>query len=141
MKKIVLEFKSTQEVEGNQDAMEFISNGEYKNDNGKITIKYDESVALGVENTVSTLTVSKDNIVTISRMGAVNNNLVIEQGKRHICQYKTPYGDITMGIYGDYVNNQLGSPDGELHMQYSIDVNMELLSKNKVDIKISEDEN
>ena len=141
MKKIAVEFYSTQEVEGNKDVIEFMSLGSYEEDNGKIIIKYDECVALGVENAKTTLTVSKDGVVTISRTGEVNNNLVIEQGKRHICQYQTLYGDITMGIYGDYVKNKLSLPKGSLKMQYTIDVNSSTLSKNKVDIKISEDEN
>ncbi len=139
MENIVLEIKSTQEINGQSDKTEFVSHGKYSyNDNG-VEIVYDESVALGVDNVITNLTVDKNGVVKIIRNNGSFGCLVVEEGKRHLCQYHTAYGNLMIGIYGNKVDNKLSSDGGDLTLIYSIEVNSGLLSRNKVEIKIREE--
>lgn len=140
MKNIVLNIKSAQDLGYDTDSMEFISVGKYSNENGIISLIYDESVALGIDGVTTTLTVDSDNIVMLNRSGNAYNDFIVEVGRRHQCQYRTQYGDISIGVSGDSVENKL-EETGELILKYSIDADARLISKNEMIIKISEDEN
>ncbi len=139
MENIVLNIKSTQKIEGDIDSTEFMSVGKYKEEEGVIKLIYSESVALGVEGITSVISVDENDVVTLSRTGALCSDFIVEKGKRHLCQYQTEYGDIMIGISGDGVVNKI-KEKGELTLKYSIDVNSGLLSQNEMKIKISEDE-
>jgi len=138
MKDIVLNIKSTQKIDGDFDSSEFMCEGKYEEKDEFIKLIYSESVALGVEGITSIITVDKNNIVTLSRTGALCSDFIVEPGKRHLCQYQTEYGDMMIGISGDRVVNRI-KEKGELTLKYSIDVNSGLLSENEMKIKISED--
>ncbi len=138
MKNIVLNIKSTQEIEGQSDSTEFVSCGTYNYCDEKVEVLYDESVALGVDNVKTKLSV-KNGVVEILRNNGDFGSLIIEEGKRHQCQYYTQYGNVVIGIYGNKVENNLNSSGGSISLVYSIDVNSGLLSRNKVEIKIREE--
>ena len=139
MDNIVLEIKSTQEIDGQSDKTEFVSYGKYLYSEKGVEVTYDESVALGVDNVTTNLTVDKNGVVKIIRNNGDFGCLVVEEGKRHLCQYHTAYGNLMIGIYGNKVENELKSYGGNLTLIYSIEVNSGLLSRNKVEIKIREE--
>lgn len=139
MDNIVLEIKSTQEIDGQNDKTEFMSHGKYSHNENGIEVEYDESVALGVENVITKLTVDNNNVVKIIRNNGDFGCLVVEEGKRHLCQYHTAYGNLMIGIYGNKVENKLNLDGGSITLIYSIEVNSGLLSRNKVEIKIREE--
>lgn len=139
MDNIVLEIKSTQEIDGQSDKTEFVSYGKYLYSENGVEVTYDESVALGVDNVTTNLTVDKNGVVKIIRNNGDFGCLVVEEGKRHLCQYHTAYGNLMIGIYGNKVENELKSYGGNLTLIYSIEVNSGLLSRNKVEIKIREE--
>ena len=139
MDNIVLEIKSTQEIDGQSDNTEFVSYGKYLYSEKGVEVTYDESVALGVDNVTTNLTVDKNGVVKIIRNNGDFGCLVVEEGKRHLCQYHTAYGNLMIGIYGNKVENELKSDGGNLTLIYSIEVNSGLLSRNKVEIKIREE--
>lgn len=139
MREVTFNIKGTQEVEGNTDVMEFLSMGRYDVLEDRIILEYDEGISFGVSGVTTTLTLRKDGIVTLDRNGGKYGSLVVEEGKRHLCQYKTEYGDIMIGIFGESLVNNLTPDGGKMSLEYSIDVNAGLLSKNKVEISIRED--
>lgn len=139
MKDIVLTIKSTQEINGEQDSSEFVSCGTYDYKTNEIELLYDESVALGVENIKTRLTADKNGVVELSRNNGDFGCLIIEKGKRHLCQYHTAYGNLMIGIYGEDIKNELNENGGSISLCYSIDINSGLLSRNKVEITIRED--
>lgn len=139
MKDVTFNIKGTQEIDGHSDVMEFMSVGKYLNSQGTIVLEYDESVSLGIKGVKTKLSLNQDGVVTLERCEGKYGNLIIEEGKRHLCQYSTEYGDIMIGISGESIKNNLTESGGNLSLQYSIDVNAGLLSKNKVEISIRED--
>ncbi len=140
MQEVTFNIKGTQEIDGNSDVMEFVSVGKYTNSEDAVVLEYDEGISFGISGVKTTLTLHKDDgIVTLERSGGKYGNLVVEEGKRHLCQYSTEYGDIMIGIFGECIRNDLTETGGKLSLQYSIDVNAGLLSRNKVEISIREE--
>ena len=139
MREVTFDIKGTQEIDGKSDVMEFVSVGKYDVSEKEIVLEYDEGVSFGINGVTTRLSLRDDGIVTLERNGGKFGNLVIENGKRHLCQYRTEYGDIMIGIFGESVVNNLTPSGGNLSLQYSIDINAELLSKNKVEISIREE--
>ena len=95
MQKITFNIKGTQEIDGNKDVMEFVSVGKYMKTEDTVVLEYDEGVSFGVCGVKTKLTLHNDGIVTLERNGGKYGNLVVEEGKRHLCQYSTEYGDIS----------------------------------------------
>jgi uncharacterized beta-barrel protein YwiB (DUF1934 family) len=68
--------------------------------------------------------------VNINRSGSVTTNLIIEKSKHNICAYTTEIGDILIGTYG----KELTLTDGGLKLEYYLDMNSSLVSRNTVEI-------
>ncbi|MBQ2389773.1 MAG: DUF1934 domain-containing protein [Clostridia bacterium] len=71
-----------------------------------------------------------------SREGS--SKLIMTEGERNMCHYRTQFGDILLGVYCNEVNNELNDSGGKISMSYTLDVNASVLSENKVTIKIRE---
>ncbi len=83
----------------------------------------------------TTVLVENSEKVTITREGAYNTEMKMEKGKRNLCCYNTPVGQIMMGVHttavrSEYVENE----KTVLDFSYSLDFNNELLSKNRIKI-------
>lgn len=74
--------------------------------------------------------------VRITRSGAFNSEMIMEPGKRHICVYSTPAGDINMGIFTQRVKSFITQNGGTLEFEYSLDVNGGYISRNIIEIDI-----
>ena len=138
MENILLNIKGVQEVDGQKDVTEFLSSGGLSFDDENVVITYDDSVSLGIEGVETKITITPEKTVTLLRNNGKYGNLIIEEGKRHLCRYATEYGDIMLGINGEMVYDKLKT-DGVLKLKYSIDINSGLLSRNEVEISIRED--
>ena len=138
MENILLNIKGVQEVDGQKDVTEFLSSGGLSFDDENVVIIYDDSVSLGIEGVETKITITPEKTVTLLRNNGKYGNLIIEEGKRHLCRYATEYGDIMLGINGEMVYDKLKT-DGVLKLKYSIDINSGLLSRNEVEISIRED--
>ena len=66
----------------------------------------------------------------------MESRLVVEEGKRSTCYYNTPQGELLIGIFGESVKTELNSGGGKIHMKYTIDSNLNLISRNTVDISV-----
>lgn len=86
----------------------------------------------------TTVKISPDNTVTVMKGGAENHHLILEQGQRHKCEYNTPFGSLTLGVYTESVNVSLDDSGGEVSVCYSIDIESELASSNELTLKIKE---
>lgn len=139
IKDVIIDIKTEQTVDGSTDKIEFTTDGHYGFKDGSFFISYDESKLLDVKGEVkTTVYVKQDNSVILQRKGAYASKMVIEKGVRNNCFYATPHGELSLGIFGEKVNYKLDENGGKISMNYSIDSNLQLLSKNKVNISIRE---
>ncbi len=86
----------------------------------------------------TTVRIDENNVVTVMKGGEENHHLILEKGRRHKCEYNTPFGSIMMGVYTDMVNVDLDEHGGSLTVHYSIDIDAELASSNELTITVRE---
>ena len=111
---------------------------------GRVTYEDDKSIIEYVENNEetgpeeTTVTVFENDTVSIVRNGQFSSEMMVEKGKRHHTFYKTPYGELTMGIYGNQVEWSKDETGAVLKMRYSLDFNNGFVSENTMIIYIEE---
>ena len=83
------------------------------------TIEYSENLFPEVK-TTTTIRVINGSAVSVIRSGDIANEITAEPGKRHLCHYLTPYGEIVFGVYGHRVNSTVSETGGTLEIEYEI---------------------
>ena len=130
-----------QQVDGETGEVQVTTRGSYvkKGKNRYITYKEYDSEVNGKPVT-SVLKVEGNDKVTLMR-GAGSTRLVLENGKRHLCQYDTGYGNMMIGIFTSQLHSNLTDEGGKLEVRYTLDINSNLSSSNEILITIKEAEN
>ena len=139
IKDVIIDIKTEQTVDGNTDTIQFTTDGRFGIKDGSFFISYDESRLLEVDGEVkTTVFIKPDNSVVMQRNGAYNSRMVIEKGVRSNCFYSTPMGQLSLGIFGEKVMSSLTENGGNLVMNYTIDTDLKLISRNRVNITVKE---
>lgn len=133
---LILDFHIDSGDEDDTIAIESI--GTMERDGEIYRLSYMESDVTGTEGIRATIEAVGQERVTITREGEYGSQLLIEKGKRHICQYRTEFGDVMLGVSSAKIDNKLTDGGGTLKFGYSLDVNLELTSVNKVEIEVRE---
>ncbi len=135
--KAVIKIFSKQTTENGTESGEMSVVGTIEHGNGKSIVNYVESNAeTGLENT--TITITDGSTVSIVREGAFSSEMTVEKNHRHHTFYKTPYGEFTMGIYGNDVTWFRNGAKSVLKMTYTLDFNNGFASENTMKIFIDE---
>lgn len=127
---------------GGDDDYSLTTEGTLTVENGQVTIAYAETELTGMAGSTTTLRFDTANagLVTMLRSGTVNTVLVFEQGKQHICAYRTPYMPIELCVRTYRVVNEL-LQDGLLYLDYTVEIRGARLERNRFTLEISaEDE-
>ena len=135
----ILSVCGKQTVDGASDKIELQTPASYVERGGSRYITYKEYDPNDPERHYrTTVRIDPDNVVTVIKGGEESHHLTLEKGKRHKCEYKTPFGSIMMGVFTDTVQIHLDEHGGELMVHYSIDINSELASSNELMLTIKE---
>ncbi len=100
-------------------------------------ISYEDTETTGFEGSITTITIYKNESASIVRKGTANSVLSLETGKKHYCQYDTPYGSMQIGIYTHKIENDIAK-NGKLYLKYTLDLNSLYLSDNEIVMKINQ---
>ena len=140
MKDVLVKVKTVQTDENREnDTIELTAEGKFAEKNGSYLIKYSDSFISGTNDPIfTTVKVSSDGAVSVTRSGSYQSRFVIEKQKRCNCLYQTPYGTMTMGFYGEKIENNLNENGGELSLWYTVDVNGSQLNQNQMTISVKE---
>ena len=126
-------------VNGNSDKVELQTNASYVMRGSSRYITYKEYDPQDPQvHYRTTVKVDENNVVTVIRGGEMSHNLILEQGQRHRCEYRTPYGNMTLGIYTERVEIELEDNGGSISVSYNIDIENELASSNELVLNIKE---
>ncbi|MBQ2296117.1 MAG: DUF1934 domain-containing protein [Clostridia bacterium] len=136
-KKYVFVISSEITTDGDKSNIELTTTGNYSRVNGRWVLLYDE-MSEDKTAVIKTMIKVDDKSVTITRNGEGSSKLIMTEGERNMCHYRTQFGDILLGVYCNEVNNELSDSGGKILMSYTLDVNASVLSENKVTIKIRE---
>lgn len=126
-------------VDGSEDKIELETAASYTFENGSRYISYNEyDAADPAVHYRTTVRLDENGVVTVMKGGVENHNLILEQGRRHKCEYNTPFGSLTLGVYTDSVSSTLSDEGGQLQVRYSIDIESEHASSNELTLIIKE---
>lgn len=139
IKDVFINIKGIQGIDDETDTIEFMTEGRFGIKNGEYYISYDESGMLDTGDEVKThiYIKNKDSLI-LQRTGTIKSRMLIEKGKRNICVYGTPQGEMVIGISGECIEHNLNESGGEINLKYSIDSQLRLVSQNEVNISIRE---
>lgn len=133
----IIRIVSLQRTENGDNSSEMSVVGTLLLEDEKTTIEYVENnEETGPEET--TITVSGNDTVSIIRNGQFSSEMTVEKGKRHLTFYRTPYGELTMGIYGTNVEFEKDEKGATLKLKYDLDFNNGFVSENTMKIYIEE---
>ncbi len=97
-------------------------------------LRYTERQADSDEKHDITMTMG-EGVVTVARKGAFGSDLVFQQGHRYEGSYRTPYGDLSMGIFPTQVDYKVSDDGaGEVSLRYQLDIQGRYTSVHKLDI-------
>lgn len=126
-KDVWISIESLQKTEDQQsDKIEVISPGSYYKKNGRNYVLYEEIMEEEGIFTKNTLRFD-DNMVSITKRGDVNVEMLFEKNKRNMTNYVTTYGTLLVGIEASKVEVRETEDVIGILIEYSLDVNYEHL--------------
>jgi uncharacterized beta-barrel protein YwiB (DUF1934 family) len=139
--KYLINIIGIQTLDGEKDKIELTTGGSYimKGDHAYIGYKeYDEDNPSVSSNNL--IKVEGKDRVTVIRNNGKQTRLILEENKRHQCHYRTPMGDLMIGVFADIINSELNENGGSLHVKYSLDFNSDFISQNEFYIEVKSKE-
>lgn len=136
MREAVIKIKSVQHDGTEKSETEVITAGLIKKIKSGFELIYDETDATGYEGSKTVLKIIDGSRIEMTRSGAVNGELYIENGRKNFCQYGTPFGGITVGVQGKKVESRLTDRGGSVSASYVIDINSSLIGDYDLEIDV-----
>ena len=124
--------------ENTSDSIELTTDGSFEKQGDAYLISYDETAVTGLDGTRTTILVEPCNRITLTRISDVSQSLIFEPGTRSNGHYTIEDNDMTLTIDAGRVINRLNDKGGSLFVDYQLEINSQLMSKNNFLIKIRE---
>lgn len=137
MKQTIIKITDRHLQDGEEYTSELTTAGEFEADADGCRIVYRETDEELLD-CVTTLTVDGSRRISMLRSGRYNTEMIIELERRHSCYYATPYGEMLMGIYCKFIENNINESGGTLRFAYTIDFNNVPASENELCITVAE---
>lgn len=136
-KEVIVSLQGLQNMEQEEgEPVELISSGTYIFENGKHLIQYEEVDEEDQEITNVTLLLEKDH-VEIIKQGMSNVQMVFDSSQKTTSCYKTPYGDLMVGINTTDISMKELEDIINVELKYALDMNYNHVADCKVMIKIA----
>lgn len=136
-KEVIVSLQGLQNMEQEEgEPVELISSGTYIFENGKHLIQYEEVDEEDQEITNVTLLLEEDH-VEIIKQGMSNVQMVFDSSRKTTSCYKTPYGDLMVGINTTDISMKELEDIINVELKYALDMNYNHVADCKVMIKIA----
>ena len=133
---VLLSIRGEQYFDGiDPDATELMTEGFMTLTEDGMVLSYEESELTGMEGTTTTFEV-KGPRVTLTRSGAVNSQMVFEEGRQHTSLYETPFGELSVDIQTSALKHNLSERGGLMEIKYSIAVEHTVTGRNCFKIRV-----
>lgn len=116
---------------------ELLTKAKFSHENGFDVISYEDTSATGFEGSVTIIKLEGEKSASIIRRGTANSALSLEIGRKHFCQYGTPYGNFQIGVYTQAIENTINN-NGRIYLKYTLDLNSSYLSDNEIIITVQD---
>ena len=120
---------------GEEEKIEILTPGSYYRKKDHHYVLYEEVVEGSDEITKNTVKFDGD-MLTISKRGFTNVEMIFEENKRNMTNYVTPYGSLLVGIDTDRIDIREGDDIINIDIDYALDVNYEHLANCKIKMEI-----
>ncbi len=140
-KDVLITITSIQDYDGEvTEPSELITQGKYVFLGSVQKFYYMESELTGLQGTRTAFTVTEGEAL-MERTGTVSYRMHYQPGKRNDFKYGTPYGDVRMVLIAQKVESHLGEKGGELSIEYELELEKKIFSRNKIcmSIKVREE--
>ena len=126
-----------EEYETGEDSIEVIAPADYYCRNGKHYIIYDE-VFEGMTGTVKNkIKITGTDMVEIMKSGITSSHMIFEKNKKNLTYYKTPYGQMLIGINTKNMEVSVSEDKINVSVDYELDVDHEPLADCKIRMNIT----
>ncbi len=133
---VLLSIRGEQYFDGiDPDATELMTEGTMTLTEDGMALSYQETELTGMEGTTTTFEV-KGPRVTLIRSGAVNSQMIFEEGRQHTSLYETPFGELTVDIQTSALKHNLTERGGVMEIRYSIAVEHTVTGRNRFKIRV-----
>lgn len=138
MSDIVIDIKSTiEQIDGEVQTIEMMTEGELYEKNGSIFLVYMETEVSGMEGSKTMLKISGETI-TMTRFGGTKSKIVYDVDHPMTSVYHTPYGAFDMKVTTESIEKSLDvdNKSGFISIRYQMVLEQVSSSKNYLEIKI-----
>ncbi len=121
-KEVVLAIRGRQTYADQEpEVIELTTEGTMEFRDGGWDISYEESALTGLEGVTTTFRVEPDR-VTLTRRGALNSQMVFQQGVEHDSLYQMPFGALMLTVKATSVFFDIVSDGGVIDLSYLINI-------------------
>lgn len=118
-----------------EEPIELVTRGSYYKKNNKHYVIYDEMIE-GINGVTKNTVKFDDSAFYLSKSGAINTTMLFEEKKRNMTNYKTPFGNIVIGLDTSNISVEEDDSEIKVNVDYSIDANYEYLADCSISMKI-----
>ena len=137
VKPVLIAITGTQQLAGEKpESIQLVTEGSYCYEPGFIRFSYVESEMTGMEGVVTSFTVEDEQKLTLRRVGKVNSEMVFVQGQRHESLYDAGMAALLVGVELQELTVLLNEHGGVLDLEYRVEVEHALCSRNHYHIEI-----
>ncbi|WP_066506322.1 DUF1934 domain-containing protein [Abyssisolibacter fermentans] len=123
-------------LQGEENTIELITEGKFYKKNDIYYVVYDESEISGMQGSTTTLKI-QEHKVQMRRFGTNSSKLIFEKGKKHVTDYITAYGEMTMEVLTNKLNMDISdNGKGKIEMSYRLNISKIAESANTLSIEI-----
>ncbi len=138
IKDVVIRMRSIHNSdEGEDDVMEFTTDGEYFVDGDTYCFSYLETEVTGMEGTRTSVFV-RPNEVVIDRDGAVTSRMILREREKNRFLYTTPFGNATLNVSTRSIDKCFDEHGGRLTVDYVLDMEHTVVSRNRFCVQVKE---
>lgn len=119
---VVLSIRGRQSYAGQEpEVIELVTDGTMEFVNGGWNITYEESELTGLEGVTTTFRVEPGK-VTLTRRGALNSQMIFQEGVSHDSLYQMAFGTLMLTVKASHVFFDLVPDGGVIDLVYHIDI-------------------
>lgn len=119
------------------EAIEVITPANYYFRNQKHYIVYDEAVEGTAEVIKNRIKITGTDCVEIMKSGLSNSHMVFEKNKKNETFYRTPYGQMLVGVNTKNMEINVSEDNIDILIDYQLDVNHEPMADCKIKMNIT----
>ena len=118
------------------ESIELVTRGTMTGRNGKFAVSYEETEMTGVPGVTTTFLVFNPRRIVLTREGSIHSRMVFEQDIKNDALYDLGFGSLMVGICAKKIKVELSEAGGSLFIDYIVDVEQSMSSRNSYEITV-----